>query len=544
MPAPSPLRQSLILFVLALVVLIPGIWEATGLSGKDEFFLGLRTPMEMIEGNHWLVPFLDGVPRIRKPPLLYWLGRTSFELFGISLFNARLITILFSGLLIVSAAGIARRITGNNETGWITGCILLGCLGLASESRRFMLDIPVAALSTAAFWAFLSWLDFRHFYRCTVAFLLLAAGFMVKGPIVALVFGGGCLALLFSRQTQLRDQLRDLWPQRLTLTTNILLWAALSLPWFFIVRSAYPEATSLVLADELESRQFFNLSPRIFLGLINIALPWVFVFALAVWQLRRKPGPARFALIWFAATFLPFLFIKSFDRYLIGSLAPIALLIAIALPNITPRWPFRLGATFAVLLGSALAGFSFWFQLGGWYWLIAPAGYLLWAWWNPRPAVHLFAAPALFWIALLWGVFPAIGVNAVPKAVIDLGTSQTIAMFDGPQPAMLPILSGHAHRQYQRLDRYDLSELSAAKTPIFVEDKDLINFQATVRANNFSARFLGSYQTLASHGSGLRFAKVGASTDDWKAALASRSLQPLMTTVSWFEINAMMQPQP
>ena len=72
MPALSPARQTLLLFVLALAVLAPGIWEATGLTGKDEFFLGLRTPMEMIEGDHWLVPFLDGAPRIRKPPLLYW----------------------------------------------------------------------------------------------------------------------------------------------------------------------------------------------------------------------------------------------------------------------------------------------------------------------------------------------------------------------------------------------------------------------------------------------------------------------------------------
>lgn len=533
MPALSPLRQSALLFLLTLAVLIPGIWEATGLTGKDEFFLGLRTPMEMIEGDHWLVPFLDGVPRIRKPPLLYWLGRTSFELFGISLFNARIITIVFSGLLVVSAAGIARRMTGDQKTGWVTAGILLGCLGLASESRRFMLDIPVAALSTAAFWAFLSWLDFRLFYRCTVAFLLLAAGFMVKGPIVALVFGSGCLALVFSRQIQLRQ----LWQQRLTLAANILLWAALALPWFYIVRTTYPEAANLVLADELESRQFFNLSPRIFLGLLNIALPWVFVFALALWQLRKDTGPARFALIWFAATFLPFLFIKSFDRYLIGSLAPMAMLITIALPAMKQHWPFRLGATLAVLLGSALAGLDFWFQLGGWYWLILPAAYLLWAWWKIRTLPHLLAAPTIFWIALLWGVFPALGVNAVPAQVVELGKSRSIAMFDGPQPAMLPILSAQTHRQYTRFDKYDLSELSLTKTPVFVEDKDLTRFQENLDSLKFSAQPLGEYQTLASHGSGLRFAKVGATTADWRAAFASRSLQPLMTTVRWFEIT-------
>ena len=68
-----PASRSLLHFLLAFLVLGPGIGAATGFTGKDEFFLGLRTPMEMIDGNHWLVPFLDGAPRIRKPPLLYWL---------------------------------------------------------------------------------------------------------------------------------------------------------------------------------------------------------------------------------------------------------------------------------------------------------------------------------------------------------------------------------------------------------------------------------------------------------------------------------------
>ena len=113
MLALSPARQTLLLFLLALAVLVPGIWEATGLTGKDEFFLGLRTPMEMIEGDHWLVPFLDGAPRIRKPPLLYWLGRASFETFGISLASARFVAVLFAALLVVSTAGIARRLSGS-----------------------------------------------------------------------------------------------------------------------------------------------------------------------------------------------------------------------------------------------------------------------------------------------------------------------------------------------------------------------------------------------------------------------------------------------
>lgn len=529
----SPARQTLLLFLLALAVLVPGIWEATGLTGKDEFFLGLRTPMEMIEGNHWLVPFLDGAPRIRKPPLLYWLGRANFELFGISLGGARLIGVLFAALFIVSTAGIARRLSGRHETGWLAGCILLGCLGMASEGRRFMLDVPVAALSTAAFWSLLAWLEQRRTGWLTLTTLLLAAGFLVKGPIVGLVFGGGCLALLFGR----RLRLGELRPQLPALLGHALLWAVIALPWFFIVRTLYPEAANLVLADELESRQFFSLSPGILLGLLNIGLPWVFVFALAVWQQRRASALSRLALAWFLVTFLPFLLIKSFDRYLIGSLAPFAVFLALTLPQIQARWPYRLGALLALLLGGGLAAFTFWFGLGGWYWLLLPAGYLGWAWWRARSQGHTLAAPAVFWIALLWGVFPALGVNAVPPAVIELGRQQAIAMFDGPQPAMLPILSAHAQRQYSRLDKFDLAELATGKTPIFLESKDLPRFEDSLKTAGYEARQLGSYQTLASHGSGLRFARVGAGKADWQAALANRSLAPLLTTVLWFEIQ-------
>ncbi len=530
----TPARQSLLLFLLALAVLLPGIWEATGLTGKDEFFLGLRTPMEMIEGDHWLVPFLDGAPRIRKPPLLYWLGRTSYELFGISLSSARLVAVLFAALLVVSTAGIARRLSGQAETGWVAGAVLLGCLGLATEGRRFMLDVPVAALSAAAFWCFLHWLDFRRFYACTAAVLLLAAGFLTKGPIVALVFGGGCLGLLAARRLHLADLGRH-WK---LLLTHAALWAALALPWFFIVRLLYPEAAELVLADELESRQFFSLSPGIVLGLLNIGLPWVFVFAAGAWLLRREAGAARIALVWFLATFLPFVLIKSFDRYLIGSLVPFAVLTALALPEIRARWPFRLGAVLAVLLGSGIAAFAFWFRLGGWYWLVLPAAYLLWAWWQPRPLAHRLAAPMIYWIALLWGVFPALGVNAVPDAVVELGRQQPVAMFDGPQPAMLPILSGQAHRHYARIDRFDLAEIAALHTPVFLETHEEPRFFAAVEAAQMTATPLGSYTTLASHGSGLRFARVGATRADWRTAFAERSLAPLLTTVRWYEVRS------
>ena len=523
----------LALFFLTLAALVPGIWEATGITGKDEFYLGLRTPMEMMAGDHWLVPFLDGAPRIKKPPLLYWLGRASYETLGVSLFSARLVAVCFAALLVAATAGIARRLSGEARTGWLAGLVLLGCLGLHSEGRRFMLDVPVAALSATALWCTLIWLEKPRWPWLTAATLALAAGFLVKGPIVALVCGAGLAALALGGNLSRRD-LAGRWP---ALAAHGALFLALALPWFGLVRLLYPQAAELALADEVESRQFFHLSPEIALGLVNVAAPWVFVFCAGAWAQRRQPL-ARLLLAWFLLSFVPFFFLRSFDRYLIGSLVPLAILVAVALPELRLGWPFRLGLAVALLAGGLLAGFAAWFGLGGWYWLPLPAAYLAWAWWRPGRPGHCLAAPIVFWSALLAGVFPALGINAVPTAVVDLGKTRPVAFFDGPQPALLPILAQAPHRHYTRLDRRAATELAGSQALVFCESKDSPRLAEQAAAAGWRAVPAGRYATLASHGSGVRFARLGATAADWREALVRRDLGPLLTTVEWFTLEA------
>lgn len=536
-PAALALRFPLLLLAaLTFLVVAPGIWEPTGLTGKDEFFLGLRTPMEMMAGDHWLVPFLDEAPRIRKPPLLYWLGRAGYETLGVSLVSARLLSVAFAALLVVSAGGIARRLTGKPRMALVAGAVLLGCLGLHTEGRRFMLDVPVAALSAAAFWAFLAWLDEgagrRRWPRLTLATLLLAAAFLTKGPVAGVVCGGGILGCLAAGRLRLSDLQRH-WR---ALALHALLFLLLALPWFAIVRALYPEAAQLTFADEMESRRFLVLSPTILLGLLNVALPWVFVFVAAAVALRREPGVPRLLLVWFLATFLPFLFLRTFDRYLVGSLVPLAILVAVALPHLKARWAYRLGLTVALLLGGALALFAWRFGLGGWPWLVPAAFYAIWAWWKERALTHTLAAPILYAVALLAGLFPALGVNAVPEAVVQLGKTREVAFWQGPQPAMLPILSGRAHRHYARLTPTDVQGLADRRALVFATAEEAPALERAVAAAGFRAVPAGRYGTLASHGSGLRFARPGATLADWRAAWTSGRLDPLLTTVVWFEI--------
>ncbi len=545
LPPPLPLHLWLALLCTAALVLGLGIWEPTALTGKDEFFLGLRTPMEMMERQEWLVPFLDGAPRIRKPPLLYWLARASYETFGISLFSARLVTVLCATALVAATVAIGRRLLLDNQAALGAGVLLLTCLGMASESRRLMLDIPVAAFSAWAFWAFLVWQERLKLRWLLLAALFLGAGFLVKGPIVALVCGGGMLGLMAARRFSW-NELLSRWPAVLT---ALLLLAAVALPWFLLVRELHPEAAALVYADEMEARQLASFSLDMLPGLLQIALPWSFVALALIWQGRRaiwhEAGPERLLLVWLLATCLPFLLVRTFDRYLVGSLVPLALFLAWQLRNSAhlPPWTARLGMGIAVLFGALLAALAWRFQLGGWYWWLPAALYFVWAWGGRRERLHWLAAPLLYWIALLWGLFPALGVNAVPPQVLQMGQSgRAIAMYDGPQPALLPILSGRTLAHWPRVDAARAQALMAADGRVFVEHEDLPRLQRQLAEAGLMALPEGEYRVLASHGSGLRFARQGVRRSDWEQAWQTRDPVPLMTTIHWLRLAPLSAP--
>ena len=82
-----------VVFTFAVLITAPGIGNQSGPTSKDEYHRVVRTALTMIEENVWLVPILDGNPRIEKPPLLNWLTRWNFERFGFSLRSGRSIVV-------------------------------------------------------------------------------------------------------------------------------------------------------------------------------------------------------------------------------------------------------------------------------------------------------------------------------------------------------------------------------------------------------------------------------------------------------------------
>jgi 4-amino-4-deoxy-L-arabinose transferase-like glycosyltransferase len=94
----------LILFCLCVALFAVGVGETTSLTSKDEYHRVFRTALQMVEQDSWWIPTLDGQPRLEKPPLIAWLTRLSFELFGTGVRSARMINVIFSALFVAVIA--------------------------------------------------------------------------------------------------------------------------------------------------------------------------------------------------------------------------------------------------------------------------------------------------------------------------------------------------------------------------------------------------------------------------------------------------------
>jgi 4-amino-4-deoxy-L-arabinose transferase-like glycosyltransferase len=545
MTLPRPSLLALILFLLAIAVLLPGITEITGITGKDEYLLGLRTPMHMIEGGHGWLPWLDGEPRLKKPPLIYWLGKISYETFGVSLFSGRIIGVFFAALISVVSGLIAWCLFRDRKAMLFAGLIMLGSIGIMVDGRRLMLDIPVAAFSALATLLLLYWVNYGRVAYIIGSGLLLGLAFLIKGPVAFFFYFSALLALLVASHGA-REFIRRSWPAGLTAVVAFLLIAT---PWFVYIYLQYPDLLSKTFSSEVAKRELFNFSFSPISSLLLMALPWSPV-AIAI-MLRKKSqlstmshkvnqaiNTKKFLVVWLIISILPFLFFKSFSRYLYGCMIPLSILVSMLIFEkdrlVEYRTWLRTGAGFSLLIGGILSFLLIWFR--GWQpVLIAPLLFMLaftLCWWRARDLLQMAVMSILFWLGIISMVYPALGVNRIPNGVVEKVSGEYVVLFAGPQPAMLPIVTGVGMRDTSRLwslpeDKRD----SCNGILIFSPTKHFITARMQLDKLNHRWTELGRYRVLSSRGSWLRISHEDATLEDWKQAFWNRDLDSLGTEI-------------
>jgi 4-amino-4-deoxy-L-arabinose transferase-like glycosyltransferase len=321
-----------VLWVVSLPLLMAGL--NTPVVQRTQEARVMETAREMLasgDWRQWMIPRLNGVVRLQKPPLAYWLAAGSFRLFGINDFAGRLPFALAGWLTLGIVYRFARGLL-DQRFALFTVAILLTSYMFYVHFRLAETDSLAALFVTAAiYWLWKAAGETRarrsSFFSFHLAGVAIALAVLAKGP------PGLFPVLFFLAWTIVERNWEAL--RRFAISGALLTTAVLCGWWFLYVRTS-PYAH--VLRDELfivaggeDHRQPFYIY---FPQLLRATAPWTglmilgFICAIRDWRLQPA---ARAALLWLGVILLPLCVIRNRQNHYLVPLTPaLAMLAAFA----------------------------------------------------------------------------------------------------------------------------------------------------------------------------------------------------------------------
>jgi 4-amino-4-deoxy-L-arabinose transferase-like glycosyltransferase len=324
-----------------LLVLVAAVYIAT--AGVPRLFDQIDgqyagAAREMIVRGDWLIPTQDGIPRLQKPPLVYWCEIVSLELFGTNEFGARFPVALAAVAWFFATAALVERLSGHRVFGICAALILATFFGTYLFTHLVMPEPFSALLLVCTFYALVCALQSAP-WSIRDRWLLLAWNFIALGTLakglhallIPIAIGGASYAL--------KNSTREVWRRFFLRPHGWILFFAMVTPWYAATELRYPG----FLADQLGNEQLGNIlnhrwpvdSDRVPLAqflLEHVAFffPWSLFLPGAVvtlWRSRKSwlQGEWHLLFLFLLVNVAGILFAKIQDYYLLISWPVVAI---------------------------------------------------------------------------------------------------------------------------------------------------------------------------------------------------------------------------
>lgn len=223
------------LFSLPLVLLLLGSGDPVDMM---ELF-NLIPVREAFRDHHWLMPTLNGIPRLEKPPLPVWLPAALATLFNSdSLWVTRFPSALMAVLTAFATYGIGVTLSRGRMLGISAALILSATVVFNRHARLASYDIFATAFATCSILFLLRLFETTNRRWRNAIFAGAAAGLSIlsKGPVpMATVLIPFVLWIIFFHRQKIP---RAIPPLLVALAVALLTF----LPWLVVIGLTVPEA--------------------------------------------------------------------------------------------------------------------------------------------------------------------------------------------------------------------------------------------------------------------------------------------------------------